>query len=69
MKLIALLEKFTCDWLGKINSSIKVRLSDRPMTYTFAQALQDFNTEVNIKKTPGEVTTRRLQEMVKGRGR
>ena len=60
MKLRALLEKVTCDWLGKIKSSIKVRLSDRPMTYTFTQALQYFKTEVNIKFPPGAVATRRV---------
>ena len=44
MKLRSLLEKVTCDCLRKIKSSIKVRLSDRPMTYTFTQALQHFKT-------------------------
>ena len=39
IKLKTLLEKVTFDWLGKIKSSIKVRLYDRPMTYTFTQAL------------------------------
>ena len=39
MNLRALLEKVTYDWIGKIRSSIKVKLSDRPMTYTFAQTL------------------------------
>ena len=69
MNLRALLEKVTCDWIGQIKSSIKVRLSDRPMTYNFAQALQAFKTEVNIKYPPGVVATRRVQEMGKGRGR
>ena len=68
MKLRTFLEKVTCDWLGQIKSSIKVRLSDRPMTYTFAQALQAFKTEVNIKHPPGAIQTRRVQELIKGRG-
>ena len=69
MKLRALLEKFTCDWLRKIKSSIKVRLSDRPMTYTFDQALQAFKTEVDIKYPPRAVTIRIVQELGKLRGR
>ena len=39
------------------------------MTYTFAQAMQEFNTKVNIKYPPVSVATRRVQEMGKGRGR
>ena len=39
------------------------------MTNIFDQALQDFNTEVNIKYPPGAVTIKRLQEMGKERGR
>ena len=62
------MEKVTFDWLGQIKSSIKVRRSDWPMTYTFAQALQAFKTEVNIKHTPGEIKTRRVQKLTKGRG-
>ena len=69
MKLIILLEKVTCDWLGQIKSSIKVRLYDRPMTYTFAQALQAFKTEVHIKYPPGSIQNRRVQELSKRRGR
>ena len=38
------------------------------MTYTFVQALQEFKTEVNIKYPPGEIQTRRVQELTKGRG-
>ena len=38
------------------------------MTYTFAQALQSFKTEVNIKNPPGEIQTIRVQELTKGRG-
>ena len=38
------------------------------MTYTFAQALQAFKTEVNIKHPPGAIQTRRVQELTKGRG-
>ena len=68
MKLRTLLEKLTCDWLGQIKSSIKVRLFDWPMTYTFAQALQAFKTEVNIKHPPGAIQTKRVQELTKGRG-
>ena len=37
MKLRTFLEKVICDWLGQIKSSIKVRISDWPMTYMFAQ--------------------------------
>ena len=69
MKLRSLLEKFTFGWLGQIKSSIKLILSDRPITYTFAQAVQTFKTDVNIKYPPVEVPTRIEQEMVKGRGR
>ena len=68
MKLRTLLENLTCDWLGQIKSSIKVRLFDWPMTYTFAQALQVFKTEVNIKHPPGAIQTKRVQELTKGRG-
>ena len=68
MKLRTLLEKVTCDWLGQIKSSIKVRLSDLTMTYTFAQELQAFNKEVNIKYPPGGIQTRRVQALSKGRG-
>ena len=39
------------------------------MTYTFAQALQAFKTEVNIKYPPGEIETRIVQELTKGRCR
>ena len=42
MKLRTFLEKVICDWISQIKSSIKVRLSDRPTTYTFVQALQAF---------------------------
>ena len=38
------------------------------MTYTFAQALQEFKTEVNIKHPPGAIQTKRVQELTKGRG-
>ena len=38
------------------------------MTYTFAQALHAFKTEVNIKHPPGEIQTRIVQELTKGRG-
>ena len=38
------------------------------MTYTFVQALQEFKTEVNIKYPPGEIQTRRVQELAKVRG-
>ena len=65
IKLRTLLEKVTCDWLDQIKSSIKVRLSDRPMTYTFAQALQAFKTEVNIKHPPGAIQTIRVKELAK----
>ena len=68
MKLRTFLEKVTCDWLGQIKSSIKVRLYDRPMTYTFAQALHAFKTEVNIKYPPGAIKTIRVKELSKGRG-
>ena len=61
MKLRTLLEKVTCDWLSQIKSYIKVRLYDRPMNYTFVQALQAFNTEVNIKYPPGAIQTRIVQ--------
>ena len=61
MKLRTFLEKVTCDWLGQIKSSIKVRLSDWPMTYTFAQALHAFKTEVNIKHPTGAIQTIRVQ--------
>ena len=67
MKLITFLEKVTCDWLGQIKSSIKLRLYNWPMTYTFARALYAFNTEVNIKHPSGEIQTRRVQELTKGR--
>ena len=36
------------------------------MTYNFAQELQAFKTEVNIKYPPGAVATRRVHEMGKG---
>ena len=65
MKLRTLLEKMTCDWLGQIKSSIKVRLSDRSMTYTFAQALHALKTELNIKYPPGAIQTIRVQELSK----
>ena len=68
MKLRTLMEKVTCGWLGQIKSSIKVRRSGRPMTYTLAQALQALKKEVNIKYPPGEIQTRRVQELTKGRG-
>ena len=68
MKLRTFLEKVTCDWLGQIKSSITVRLSDHTMTCTFAQTLQAFKTEVNIKYPSGEIQTRRVQELAKGRG-
>ena len=61
IKLGAFLEKVTCDWLGQIKSSIKVRLSDRPMTYTFTQVLQKFKTEANIKHPQVEIKTRRVE--------
>ena len=38
------------------------------MTYTFAQALQAFKTEVNVKHPPIEIQTRIVQELTKGRG-
>ena len=57
MKLRLMLEKVTCDWLRQIKSSLKVIISDKPMTYTFDQAVQDFRTEVNIKYPQGEVST------------
>ena len=38
------------------------------MTYTFAQELHAFKTEVNIKHPPGEIQTIRVQELTKGRG-
>ena len=37
------------------------------MTYTFAQALHAFKTEVNIKHPPGAIQTRKVQELTKGR--
>ena len=44
MNIRALLEKVTCDWIGKIKSYIKVRPSDRPMTYTFYKVMQALKT-------------------------
>ena len=69
MKLRALLEKVTCDWISQIKSSIKLRLSYRPMNYTFNQSLQYFKIKMNIKYTTGGVAIRRLQETGKGRYR
>ena len=68
MKLRTLLLKVTCDWLSQIKRSIKLRLSDRPMTYTFTQALNAFKTEVNIKYPPRAIQTTKVQELTKGRG-
>ena len=69
MNLRALLEKVTCDWLGQIKSSMKVRLSDIPTNCTFAKVLKAFKMEVDIKYTPVAVAIRRVQEMGKWRGR
>ena len=68
MKLRTLLENVTCDWLGQIKSSIKVRIFDRPMTYMFTQALRSFKIEMNIKYPPGAIQNRRVTELTKGRG-
>ena len=71
MKLRTLLDKIKCEWLGTVLSTIKVKLTEVPVTYTYAQALQAFKTEVNNKFPPGSNTSntrRNISETSGGRG-
>jgi hypothetical protein len=76
MKLRTLIEKVKCDWLAPVKAGISIELTKIPVTYTYAQALTAFRTEVNKKHPPSlssETRTRRhIQETNQrsgGRGR
>ena len=68
-KLRILMSKVKCDWMSDVKGSIKTKLQETPLTYTYAQALLAFKTEVNNKFPPGSnpTNTRRISEM-SGRG-
>ena len=64
-KLRILLKKINCDWLKTLKATISVELSRSPVTYTYAQALKAFKTEV-MKVHPNSNTsntTRRVKEV------
>jgi hypothetical protein len=69
-KLRILMAKVKCEWMGDIRGSIETKLTEKPMTFTYAQALQAFKTKVNKKFPPGTTATntRRISEMSGGRG-
>ena len=60
MRLRTLLNKIQCDWLDHIKASIGIELTRVPMTYTYAQALLAFKTEVN-KKFPPEASPQKIK--------
>ena len=60
MRLRILLNKIQCDWLNHIKASIGIELTRMPMTYTYAQALLAFKTEVN-KKFPPEASPQKIK--------
>ena len=70
-KLRILLNKVKCDWLDPLKASIGIELSRQPATYTYAQALVAFKTEIHKKFPPGanpNKIKRTIQELEGHRG-
>ena len=70
-KLRILLNKVKCDWLDPLKASIGIELSRQHATYTYAQALVAFKTEIHKKFPPGanpNKIKRTMQELEGHRG-
>ena len=70
-KLRILLNKVKCEWLNPLKASIGIELSRTQNTFTYAQALVAFKTEIHKKFPPGSnpmKIKRTMQELEGHRG-
>ena len=56
-KLRILTSKVKCDWMGDVKWYIKTKLQEKPLAYTYQQALLAFKTEVKKSSLQGPLIT------------